>query len=65
MAVHTDEIAEAAQGFDLVVNTVPAAVLTENVLKNIRSDALILDVASKPGGVDFEAAIPFLVERLK
>ena len=55
-AVHTDEIADAAQGFDLVVNTVPAAVLTENVLKNIRDDALILDVASKPGGVDFEAA---------
>ena len=56
MAVHTDKIAEEAQGFDLVVNTVPAAVLTENALKNIRDDALILDVASKPGGVDFDAA---------
>ena len=55
-AVHTADLADAAQGFDLVVNTVPAAILTENVLKNIRDDALILDVASKPGGVDFEAA---------
>ena len=55
-AVHTDDIANAAQSFDLVINTVPAAVLTEKVLKNIRDDALILDVASKPGGVDFEAA---------
>lgn len=55
-AVHTADLADAAQGFDLVVNTVPAAVLTENVLKSIRDDALILDVASKPGGVDFEAA---------
>ncbi len=55
-AVHTDDIADAAQSFDLVINTVPAAVLTEKVLKNIRDDALILDVASKPGGVDFEAA---------
>ncbi len=55
-AVHTDSLENEVSEFDLVINTVPAEVLGENVLKNIRNDALILDVASKPGGVDFEAA---------
>ena len=55
-AVHTAALADAVSEFDLVINTVPAEVLTESVLKNIREDALIIDVASKPGGVDFEAA---------
>ncbi|MCR4718470.1 MAG: dipicolinate synthase subunit DpsA [Firmicutes bacterium] len=54
--VHTDSLEEEVSEFDLVINTVPAEVLSENVLKNVRSDTLILDVASKPGGVDFEAA---------
>jgi dipicolinate synthase subunit A len=55
-AVHTNSLEHEASGFDLVINTVPAEVLGEDELKNIRDDALILDVASKPGGVDFEAA---------
>ncbi|MBR4723282.1 MAG: dipicolinate synthase subunit DpsA [Clostridia bacterium] len=55
-AVHTGNLEGEVSKFDLVINTVPAEVLGEAVLKNIRSDALILDVASKPGGVDFEAA---------
>ena len=43
-------------GYDLVVNTVPAPVLGETELKDLRPDCLIIDLASKPGGVDRKAA---------
>ncbi len=39
-----------------VVNTVPAAVLGEARLRELAPGCLCLDLASKPGGVDFPAA---------
>lgn len=42
--------------FDIIFNTVPSLILDEEVLKNARKDSLIIDLASKPGGVDFDAA---------
>jgi dipicolinate synthase subunit A len=35
---------------------VPALVVTARVLKCTRPDVLIVDLATKPGGTDFEAA---------
>ena len=43
-------------GCDLVVNTVPAQVLGETELADLNPDCLVLDLASKPGGVDLAAA---------
>ena len=43
-------------GYDLVVNTVPAPVLTRTELEDLKGDCLIIDLASKPGGVDLAAA---------
>ncbi len=43
-------------GYDLVINTVPARVLGEEELKELKSGCLVIDLASKPGGVDLEAA---------
>lgn len=37
--------------YDLVINTVPARVLSERELKDIKPGCLIIDLASKPGGV--------------
>lgn len=42
--------------FDIIFNTVPALILDDEVLSKVQKDALIIDLASKPGGVDFEAA---------
>lgn len=39
--------------FDVIFNTVPACVLTEEKLEKIPNDTLIIDLASMPGGVDF------------
>lgn len=42
--------------FDAVVNTVPAMVLGESRLRELKPGALCIDLASKPGGLDFSAA---------
>ncbi|GAW91774.1 dipicolinate synthase subunit DpsA [Calderihabitans maritimus] len=41
---------------DVVFNTVPALVLTEEILVNVSPETLIIDLASSPGGTDFRAA---------
>ena len=42
--------------FDIIFNTIPALVLGESELSKISTDSLVIDLASKPGGVDFEIA---------
>ena len=46
------QLVESPCPFQLVVNTVPALVLGREVLKALPAGCLILDLASKPGGVD-------------
>ena len=43
-------------GYNLVINTVPVQVLGQEELEDLNSGCLILDLASKPGGVDLGAA---------
>ncbi len=40
--------------YNIIINTVPAMVLGREILCKITADTLIIDIASKPGGVDFE-----------
>lgn len=54
--VNTGSIADTVGDFDLIFNTVPSAVLNFKVLSATKSDVLIIDLASYPGGVDFEIA---------
>ena len=53
---HTGELEGWLCSYDLVVNTVPARVLGLERLAELKEDCLVIDLASKPGGVDFEAA---------
>lgn len=53
---HTGQLKGWLCGYDLVVNTVPARVLDEETLRDLKPGCLVIDLASKPGGVDFEAA---------
>jgi len=50
--------------FDVIVNTVPARILGEHRLRQIKSDCLCLDLASKPGGIDFTAAARLQVKAI-
>lgn len=45
-----------AEEFDVLCNTVPAPVISRELLERMQPETLILDLASKPGGVDLEAA---------
>ena len=49
------ELKEELQKFDLIINTIPYIVLDKDNLENVREDALVIDLASNPGGVDREA----------
>lgn len=40
--------------FDFIFNTVPAPVITEELLSRVKKGVTVIDIASKPGGVDFE-----------
>lgn len=53
---HTEHLAGLLCGYDLVINTVPAQILGQMELAGLKGDALIIDLASKPGGVDMDAA---------
>lgn len=47
---------DCISAFDIIINTVPALVINKEAVANIRKGSLIIDLASKPGGVDFAAA---------
>ena len=55
-AVKIERLDEILGGFDVIFNTVPAVILDEKKLKKISSGCLVIDLASKPGGVDFDMA---------
>ena len=52
----TNSIETVLGDFDIVINTVPARVLGEKRLLMLKKGCLCLDLASKPGGLDFSAA---------
>lgn len=41
--------------YSFIFNTIPAPVLTRNILRKANSETTIIDIASNPGGTDFEA----------
>lgn len=52
----TGQLRDILGRFDIIVNTVPARLLGEELLRRVRPGALCMDLASKPGGMDFAAA---------
>ncbi len=55
-AIFVDELAEKAGEMDFIFNTAPALLLKGPVLKTLKKSAIILDLASEPGGTDFATA---------
>ena len=47
--------------YDFIFNTIPSIILTKDILSRTKPDAVILDIASYPGGIDFTAAKELLV----
>ena len=55
-AERTDQLAGWLCGYDVIFNTVPARVMQEPLLADLSPDCLVIDLASRPGGVDQAAA---------
>lgn len=56
MATNINAIGSNLGDFDIIMNTVPHMILTEERLKYVKQDALLIDLASNPGGIDKKAA---------
>lgn len=51
-----NELSTSVIDADVVINTIPSLVLTPHVIANMPNHVFIIDLASKPGGTDFEFA---------
>lgn len=53
--ININEIGKELSEYDIIINTVPQLILDKEKIKYIRDDCLLIDLASKPGGIDQEA----------
>ena len=55
-AINISDLSVGLLDYDIIFNTVPALIFDYDRLKRVRKHTLLIDLASKPGGVDFLAA---------
>ncbi len=55
--VHQKDLETYLPTMNVVFNTIPQMILNKELLKSVDNNCIIVDLASKPGGVDFEAAL--------
>lgn len=53
-SVDIAKLEEFLPDMDIVINTVPYMLLNKKMLELLKRDALVIDIASAPGGTDFE-----------
>lgn len=53
---YTSDLLQQAGNIDLLFNTIPTMIVTAQIIANLPSRAVIIDLASKPGGTDFRFA---------
>ncbi len=54
--INLSDLKDNISGYDIIFNTIPSIILDAKLLEKIDKDCLIIDLASKPGGVDFNEA---------
>jgi len=52
----TSEIDTIIESSDIIFNTIPQIILDKQLIKKLKKNALVIDLASNPGGVDYKAA---------
>ena len=53
-AYPTTTLSSLANSFDIIINTVPSEIITEETAKNINEKCKVIELASAPYGMDFE-----------
>lgn len=54
-STNINNIGKNLEKYNIIINTVPEVILTKDKLSYINKNAIIIDLASKPGGVDQKA----------
>lgn len=54
--IHLSKLTPYLGKYDVILNTVPAMLFDESKLAMLKKGCLVIDLASKPGGVDFNMA---------
>lgn len=54
-AVRTEDI-HSIEDYDVIFNTIPAMIFNRRLLAKMKKGILLIDLASEPGGVDFDSA---------
>lgn len=54
-ATNINAIGENLKSFDIIINTVPHLILSEEKLQYVKKECLLIDLASNPGGIDKKA----------
>lgn len=55
-SAETCKIEEILSKYDIIINTVPHRIISNDALSKIKKDAVIIDTASSPGGLDIALA---------
>ncbi|WP_455714705.1 dipicolinate synthase subunit DpsA [Anaerosporobacter sp.] len=53
--VPLNELSASISKYSFLFNTIPSMVLDETLIKQLNKEVILIDIASKPGGTDFEA----------
>lgn len=54
--VMLEQLSDFIPRMDVVFNTIPHVIIGADIMQKLKQEALIIDLASKPGGVDLEQA---------
>ncbi|MFC4023101.1 dipicolinic acid synthetase subunit A [Oceanobacillus longus] len=55
-AIPLEKLSEYTYNCDVLINTIPAPIVTKEAIQNLPTNGIIIDLASKPGGTDFAYA---------
>ena len=56
-SININDMLYELKDFDIIINTVPQIIIKEKELKHMKPDVLLIDLASKPGGIESIKAI--------
>ena len=56
-SLNINNLGENLRPFDIIINTVPHIILTEQKLEYVKKETLLIDLASNPGGIDKKAIL--------
>jgi dipicolinate synthase subunit A len=54
--IYINDLKQYTGNMDVIFNTIPSRILDSEVLETLGKECLVIDLASKPGGVDLERA---------